>query len=176
VDKIRILIGKDPQLAEQMAEELKSQVREAVAEIRRMSYSLRPPTLDEFGLVAALREQIVQVQPETGIRISLESPAELPPLPAAVEVAVYRVALEAVTNVIRHAQATICTVSITVDNDHLCLDIRDDGKGLTDSYKAGVGMLSMRERVEELGGEFQVKSIPENGTFINARFPLAGVK
>jgi signal transduction histidine kinase len=176
VDKIRILIGKDPQLAEQMAENLKSQVREAVAEIRRMSYSLRPPTLDEFGLVAALREQIVQVQSETGIRISLEAPTGLRPLPAAVEVAVYRVAREGVTNVIRHAQAGMCTVSILVDTEHLCLDIRDDGKGLSAYYKAGVGMISMRERVEELGGEFRVKSFPLNGTSIQARFPLAGVK
>ena len=176
VDKIRLLIGNDPQLAVQMAEELKSQVREAIAEIRRMSYSLRPPTLDEFGLVTALREQIIQLQSETGLHISLDSPAELPSLPAAVEVAVYRVALEGVINVIRHAQAGNCAVSMTVDTDHLCLGIRDDGKGLPASYKAGVGMLSMRERVEELGGEFQIKSFPDHGTYIHARFPLAGMK
>ncbi|HLF73409.1 MAG TPA: sensor histidine kinase [Anaerolineales bacterium] len=176
VDKIRLSIGRDPQMAEQMAEDLKKQVKETVAEIRRMSYTLRPPALDEFGLVAAVREQIVQLQFENGISVSLESPQELPSLSAAVEVAVYRVALEAVTNAVRHAQAATCKVSITLDDGHLLLDVQDDGRGLPASSKTGVGILSMRERVEELGGDFQIKSNPGRGTSIQARFPLAGVK
>jgi signal transduction histidine kinase len=176
VDKIRLLIDDDPQTAKKLAEDLKKQVKQTVAGIRRMSYTLRPPALDEFGLIAAIREQIVQLQSENGISISMETPQELPSLSAAVEVAVYRVALEAVTNTVRHAQAQTCRVSVTLNDEKLILEIVDDGQGLRESLRAGVGILSMRERVEELGGEFQIKSSPGRGTRVHASFPLAGVK
>jgi two-component system, NarL family, sensor kinase len=106
----------------------------------------------------------------------METPQELPSLSAAVEVAVYRVALEAVTNTVRHAQAQTCRVSVTLNDEKLILEIVDDGQGLRESLRAGVGILSMRERVEELGGEFQIKSSPGRGTRVHASFPLAGVK
>lgn len=174
VDALRLNIAKDPQKAGQMAEELKKQVKGTVAEVRRMAYELRPPALDEFGLVDALREQLRQIQPEGGLRISLETASEIPSLPAAVEVAVYRIALEAVTNVARHAQAQTCTVSIAHSAGRLILTVQDDGRGLPGDAKAGVGMLSMRERAEELGGELEVKSNRGQGTILQARFPLAG--
>ncbi|MBI3175338.1 MAG: hypothetical protein HYZ25_16570 [Chloroflexi bacterium] len=174
VDALRLNIAKDPQKAGQMAEELKKQVKGTVAEVRRMAYELRPPALDEFGLVDALREQLRQIQPEGGLRISLEAASEIPSLPAAVEVAVYRIALEAVTNVARHAQAQTCTVSIAHSAGRLILTVQDDGRGLPGDAKTGVGMISMRERAEELGGELEVKSNRGQGTILQTRFPLAG--
>lgn len=103
--------------------------------------------------------------------LSLIAPAEIPDLPAAIEVAVYRIATEAITNSQRHAQAKQCTVQLAVD-DHLTLKIHDDGVGLPAGYQAGVGLSSMRERAEELGGSFAINS-GNTGTVVTAVLPLS---
>ncbi len=101
----------------------------------------------------------------------VEAPEELPPLPAAVEVAVYRITQEALTNVVRHAQAKTCLVRLAVKED-VTLDISDDGVGIPGERTAGVGLSSMQERVAELGGRFVVRSVPEGGTRVLVRLPL----
>src|SRR5204863_1102809 len=118
-----------------------------------------PPALDELGLLASLREQALHSSDQIHIRLDL--PDALPPFSAAVEVAVYRVAQEALTNVLRHAQASHCDVHLTVDEqvNLLWLDIQDDGCGLPAQRKAGVGLISMRERAEELGGTCLVEPV-----------------
>ncbi|HEX2149750.1 MAG TPA: ATP-binding protein, partial [Actinomycetota bacterium] len=105
-----------------------------------------------------------------GPAITVESDREIPELPAAVEVAAYRIATEAITNAVRHSGARICTVKLKLNRD-LVLEVLDDGDGLPQRYQAGVGLTSMRERAEELGGEFEILSTPE-GTHIWARLPL----
>jgi two-component system NarL family sensor kinase len=153
-------------------------VQDAIADIRRIAYDLRPPTLDELGLVPALREQAARLSGSNGsrgrsgaLRISVEAPGDLPALPAAVEVAAYRIALEAVTNVSRHAQAHACSILLSVNGD-LEVEVRDDGQGLPPSPKGGVGLSSMRERAEELGGTLAVEPGEHSGTVVLARLPL----
>jgi signal transduction histidine kinase len=103
--------------------------------------------------------------------ITIHAPDEMPLLPAAVEVAAYRIGIEAVTNTIRHANAQACTVRLAL-NDHLRLEIDDDGDGLPDPVQPGVGLSSMHERAIELGGTFEVKSQPGNGTQIVVTLPI----
>jgi signal transduction histidine kinase len=164
----------DPQTQALLAE-LAAQTQAAVADIRRLVYALRPPTLDELGLVNALREAAAQYPPAglNSVRILFEGPEELPPLPAAVEVAAYRIALEALTNVIRHASARQCVVRLELNraNGWLCLEIQDDGRGLPAAARRGVGLNSMRERAEELGGSWIIESVLQGGTRIEARLP-----
>jgi signal transduction histidine kinase len=105
----------------------------------------------------------------------MEAPEELPPLPAAVEVAAYRIIQEALTNVARHARAKTCCVRLSVDEatDALQLEVTDDGVGMPEGRQAGVGLSSMRERALELGGICDVKPIPTGGTRALARLPLS---
>jgi signal transduction histidine kinase len=158
--------------------ELKADAQDAVADIRRLVYGLRPPALDDLGLLGALRESAAQHSAK-GLSVFVEAPKELPPLSAAVEVAAYRIAQEALTNVARHAQASACTVSLAIDEaDVLCVEVRDDGRGIEDprensSVGAGVGLTSMRERTSELGGGLVVEPLPEGGTRVCARLPLS---
>lgn len=101
------------------------------------------------------------------------APEPLPPLPAAVEVAAYRLGHEAITNVVRHADATRCTVTLEATATRVCVDITDDGIGLAQSARPGVGLASMRERTEELGGVFTVSAAQPAGTRIHATLPIA---
>jgi signal transduction histidine kinase len=171
LDAIRNLAERDPRAVQATASELKTQMQEALADIRRIAYDLRPPALDELGLPGALKEHITTCNQSQGLEITLETPEKLPPLAAAVEVAVYRIALEAMTNVIRHAEARHCRVRLSLAND-LRLEITDDGRGLPDAVRAGVGLTSMRERAEELGGACTTEAAPEGGTRVMAFLPL----
>jgi signal transduction histidine kinase len=165
------LVDEDPAAARAILRGLKEQARSAVADIRRLVYDLRPPTLDELGLVGAIRETAVQYDYDS-LRVAIHAPERLDDLTAAVEVAAYRIAQEALTNVARHARATECTVSLAVEAGALHLEVRDDGRGLPQERSAGVGLASMHERAEELGGEFCVESSPEGGTAVWVRLPL----
>jgi signal transduction histidine kinase len=177
IDAVRALMRRDPDAAEELLLELKADAQDAVADIRRLVYGLRPPALDDLGLLGALRETAEQYGTK-GLRVSVELPKMLPPLSAAVEVAAYRIAQEALTNVSRHAGAHACTVSLTIDEPStLRLEVRDDGIGIAGKRAsapthAGVGLTSMRERASELGGSFLVEPLPEGGTLVHARLPL----
>lgn len=176
LDLARVLVAHDPIAVEHLLAELKGQVKDTVADIRRLVYALRPPVLDELGLVSALREHAAQLQQGNRIAITLQTPEPLPPLPAAVEVAAYRIALEALTNVVRHAQAQTCTLTLDVVTDGerqaLRVTIADDGVGLAREQQAGVGLSSMRERTAELGGTWTIISPPGGGTQVVALLPL----
>jgi signal transduction histidine kinase len=102
----------------------------------------------------------------------VDAPDDLPPLPAAVEVAVYRIVDEALTNVVRHARARRCAVRLTLTDD-LLLEVADDGVGIPPGYTPGVGLVSMRERASELGGSCEVEPMPEGGTRVMVRIPTA---
>ena len=160
----------DPAQAALLLSELKGDVQAAVVDVRRLVYALRPPALDELGLVGALRLLTSQYQ-RPDLRVDLEAPDTLPPLLAAAEVAVYRIVQEALTNVARHAQASACAVSLTV-GDGLEITIKDNGQGIPAQQPFGVGMLSMRERANELGGECAINSDSGEGTVVRAWLPL----
>src|SRR6185437_8552068 len=140
-------------------------LRAAVADVRRLVYDLRPPALDELGLVEAVRERAGQLGFEVVV------PAPLPPLAAAVEVAAYRIAQEAMANARRHAQAEHCRVYLAVRDQWLELAVLDDGVGLPDRYEPGVGLRSMRERAAELGGICTIERL-EHGSRVLARLPV----
>jgi signal transduction histidine kinase len=170
---IRRLIPHDPDAADELVLELREELRGAIADIRRLVYDLRPPALDDLGLVEALRQLAERYgSKDSTLRVVVEAPEDLPTLPAAVEVAVYRIAQEALTNVARHARATTCVVRLAV-NDEVALEIVDDGVGIPAGRSAGVGLSSMHERAEELGGGCTVEALPEGGTRVLARLPLA---
>jgi signal transduction histidine kinase len=166
------LLERDPAAARDLLGSLKTQAQSAVADIRRLVYALRPPALDDLGLLGAIDESAAQYS-TNGLRVSVEEPGRLPPLPAAVEVAAYRIVQEALTNVVRHAGASECVIHLALDeaDETLRLEIRDDGRGLPPERGRGVGVASMRERAAELGGECVVESFPAGGTCVRASLP-----
>jgi signal transduction histidine kinase len=169
---LRRLIPSDPGAADELVVELREELRGAISDIRRLVYDLRPPALDDLGLVEAMRQLAERYDSKDGpLRVVVEAPEDLPDLPAAVEVAVYRIAQEALTNVARHARATTCAVRLAV-NDDVRLEIVDDGVGISSGGSAGVGLSSMRERAEELGGSCRVEPAPEGGTRVLVSLPL----
>jgi signal transduction histidine kinase len=163
------LVERDPAAVDDLLARVRDQAQGVIADIRRLVYDLRPPALDELGLLGALREQAARL--DGGLRVTVDGPGRLPELPAAVEVAAYRIGLEALTNVVRHANARACTVRLSA-NGALELEIADDGGGLASDRRAGVGLGSMRERAEELGGICTIEPGAEGGTRVLARLPL----
>jgi signal transduction histidine kinase len=170
----RDLLAADPARSEALLEDVIAQTQEAVTDVRRLVYGLRPPALDDLGLIGALRAQAAHGYHDEP-SVTIEVPDELRPLPAAVEVATYRIVQEALTNATRHAQARRCAVRIVPDEEMnaLRLEVTDDGRGIPEDRSAGVGLSSMRERAEELGGSCKVETLPKGGTRVEAVLPLA---
>ena len=166
------LIPRDPDAADDLVVELREELRSAISDIRRLVYDLRPPALDDLGLVEALRRLAERYGSEDEqLSVLVEVPEDVPNLPAAVEVAVYRITQEALTNVVRHARAKSCVVHLAVNED-VGLKIVDDGVGIPAERSAGVGLSSMRERASELGGSCVVEAAPKGGTRVLVRLPL----
>jgi signal transduction histidine kinase len=165
------LLAHDPVAVEKLLGELKGQAQAAIADIRQLVYGLRPPALDELGLVSALREYAGHYQLD-GVEVSVEAPEALPSLPAATELAAYRIALEALANVARHAHATTCAIRLRIVGEALALDVEDNGVGLPADAHAGVGLTAMRERAVELGGSCAIVRRIEGGSCVSARLPL----
>jgi signal transduction histidine kinase len=170
----RRIYKENPAKADTLLAEAIKHAQSATDDIRRVAHDLRPPALDDLGLIGALKNQIDQFS-FSNIKITLETPENLPSLPAAVEAACYMIYQEALNNITRHAQASLCTVSLTLDK-RICLRIGDNGKGVQENHRPGIGLGSMRQRTEELGGRFTFKSTPGNGTFLKACFPLENIE
>ncbi|HEX6480177.1 MAG TPA: GAF domain-containing sensor histidine kinase [Ktedonobacteraceae bacterium] len=165
----QMLLRQDPDEVEAILKSAVTQSQQAIRDIRRLVYALRPPALDDLGLLAAIGEQLAQYR-ASGIAFSLDAPEQLPSLPAAVEVACYRIVQEALTNVVRHAHAHTCMVRL-VCREQLTVEVTDDGLGLLPTYRCGVGLNSMRERAEELGGSWLIESGPDGGMCVRAQIP-----
>ncbi|WP_405971210.1 histidine kinase [Streptomyces sp. NBC_00988] len=155
-DAVRNLLTFDPDRAAALLTELRSEVGGAVAEVRRLVDGLRPPDLDQLGLLGALRERAVRLSwraDGTEIQVRVRAPERLPALPAAVEVAAYRIAIEALTNAARHARASHVDLHIEI-GEGLRLEVCDDGSPVDEetAWTPGVGITSMQERAAELGG------------------------
>lgn len=165
------LLGRDQHAASSLLADLKSRNQALVGDIRRLVYELRPPALDELGLRDALSAHFGQAAAPAVIVTAAPDP--LPTLPAAVEVAAYRIALEAVNNVLRHARADTCAVNLLVEDTRLTLTVTDDGVGLPAAPARGIGLRSMRDRAEEVGGTLQLENAPGGGARVTARLPLA---
>jgi signal transduction histidine kinase len=165
------LVSHDPETSSLIADLIEC-ARTIVSDVRCSVHALRPPALDDLGLIPALREGAAQYS-QNGLCVSVEAPEDLPPLPAALEVTAYRIAQEAMTNVVRHARARTCTVRIGLNKvaGMLRLEVEDDGRGLGEEHKSGVGMHSMCERAEELGGRCDIESQAAGGTFVSVLLP-----
>jgi two-component system NarL family sensor kinase len=149
------------------AKEASAQV---IADLRGMVYELRPPALDDLGLLGAIRTHAERVGPRLDLHI--EVAGELPELPAAVEVAVFRTAVEAITNAVRHGGARCCVVRLCAAPDGaVILEVTDDGSS-SGPWRAGVGLTGMRERAAELGGSLTAGPTPDGGC-VTARYPLS---
>lgn len=158
--------------------EVRDQVTELVAEVRTMSQILRPSMLDDFGLVPTLQFLSEKFTLRTGIPVALRTPPAETRLPAAIEVALYRVAQEALTNVANHAHAEHVAVELGVTTDAVSLAIADDGVGFdVERFRrtpalGGVGLLGMRERVAHFHGRIEIRSRPREGVRITLAIPL----
>ncbi|MET3697562.1 histidine kinase [Bacillus oleivorans] len=170
IDVAQTIMNKEPFKSQKLLIEMDSQIKQLIQDIRRLVYSLRPSTLDELGLLSAIRE-LTSHYKMGPIHFIVKGPESFPPLPAAVEVAVYRIVQEAITNVVRHSGAKKCIIDITL-NEKLLLSVIDDGLGLSHSLLFGIGIKSMKERAEELGGSFSVYSPTAGGTEILAELPI----
>jgi signal transduction histidine kinase len=169
LEAVRNLADSDLERADELLVSATQQVQTMIEDVRRLIYGLRPPALDQLGLAASLRGLAAQESsPETSVTI--EAPSALPALPAAVEVAAFWIAQEALTNVKRHAHARTCNVRVAVEPTVLRLEIADDGEGLSRG-SAGIGLHTMRERAEEIGGSCEISSRANGGTLVTASLP-----
>lgn len=150
--------ARSPDAGAELLDKLARELAAAVDETRRLVYDLRPPVLDQLGLGEAIRQEARRLETTSdGLAIDIDIAESLPPLPAAVEVAALRITAEALHNVVRHARANLCTVRIRIDEQHLRLDVSDNGAGIPYDYTAGVGLRAMAERVSELEGTFDLE-------------------
>jgi signal transduction histidine kinase len=170
------LAAKDPAKAAAVLAEVNGQIGTALAEIRRLVDGLRPPSLDELGLVGALRAEADRLGSPPAFDVVADM--ALPRLPAAVEVAAYRIGVEAMTNALRHAAARHCRVEISVGpaaasaEQALRLEIADDGAGVRGGLRPGIGMTSMRQRAAEVGASLELGRGEAGGLLVRAVLPL----
>jgi two-component system, NarL family, sensor histidine kinase UhpB len=163
----------DPALASQALRRLADAVRESLEEVRRIARELRPEALDDLGLVNALIALCTRVGNQDGPSVRRELQGELPPLPADVELVVYRIAQEGLTNAWRHSGADSVTVSLEADAETVTLRVADDGKGMPVELPRGTaGMAGMRERALLVGGRLSIRSRPEQGTELRLTIPV----
>ncbi|MGW0588230.1 sensor histidine kinase [Streptosporangium sp. NPDC002607] len=165
INAARHSLRVSPETAERMLSELRSGMDSVTSDIRHLVYGLRPPTLDELGLAGALAEM-------AGPGVTVEVRGELSGLPAATEVAAYRIAQEALTNARKHAGAATVRLSLERGEDSLSIRVHDDGIGIPAERRAGIGLASMRERAAELGGTCMITAPPEGGTTVEAVLPV----
>jgi signal transduction histidine kinase len=156
-------------------------LEKAIAETRTLSHLLHPPLLDEAGFASAASWFVTGFSQRSGIPVSLELPDDIPRLSEAVEIALFRILQESLTNVHRHSQTQSAEIKVETDAEVISIEVCDHGKGMPehvleqirgDGTKLGVGLAGMRERIHELGGNFEVKS-DENGTIVRATVPLS---
>ena len=172
IDAARNVLRKDPARGDEMLVQAREDARAALADVRRLVHDLRPPALDDVGLLAAIRQQAHKMP---GLTVTVDGGDGLDRLPAAVEVAAYRIVSEALTNVVKHASASACAVTLAVDDGDLVVEVADDGVGIRPETPAGVGLVSIRERVAELGGHCRIECPGEHGTLVRAVLPLLEV-
>lgn len=180
------LVDKEPLTVKKLLSEHQQMILGTVDDIRRLVYDLRPPSIDELGLLEALRLRTNEIissmavyseeEPESKIELMFIAPEQLQKIPPAIEVAVYRIITESVVNVVRHSKANKCEVHIYLRKNRLELEVIDNGIGISrerpPSTMGGIGLTSMRERAAELGGECIIERSTSGGTRVYASFPL----
>jgi two-component system, NarL family, sensor histidine kinase UhpB len=153
--------------------EIAETVLRSLQDVQRIGRELRPEALDDLGLINALIAMCSRVARQSGIRLERNLDAQLPPLTDEVELVIYRVAQEALTNAVRHSGGTEVSISLRPSDDRVTLTVTDDGRGLPASRREG-GLVGMRERAMLIGAEFRVSSRPGRGTEVRLDIPLDG--
>ena len=195
VENAWALVPTEPEAAVEDLHAIRDDIQAAVADVRRLVEGLRPPAVDDLGLGPAVRQAVLGLTTPAGIGAHVDVAEPLPDVPAAVEVALYRIISEAVTNVVRRSGASSCRVAILVRDLGIVAEVSDDGGGFSavepgcphgggwlrgdgtphrDGHAGGYGLISMRERAEELGGSLAIRS-DSSGTTITATLPLPGI-
>ena len=195
VENAWALVPTEPEAAVEDLHAIRDDIQAAVADVRRLVEGLRPPAVDDLGLGPAVRQAVLGLTTPAGIGADVDVADPLPDVPAAVEVALYRIISEAVTNVVRRSGAASCRVAILVRDHAIVAEVSDDGGGFSavepggphgegrlrgdgtarrDGHAGGYGLISMRERAEELGGSLAIRS-DSSGTTITATLPLPGI-
>ncbi len=169
LEGLRDVLG-DEKAARPMIDRLTEHLRCSIADVRRLVDDLRPPALDDLGLVGALAQQVDRFD-GASLQVDLVVRGDVRTVPAATDLAAYRIACEALTNVVKHAQATRCTVSVSYGADALEVSVADDGVGVPADWSAGVGLVSMHERASELAGTCDIDIRPDGGTEVRAVLP-----
>jgi signal transduction histidine kinase len=169
IDSARNKLESDPSQADSLLVETKGQIHDMIEDIRSLVYELRPPALDDMGLVKAVRAYINN-QKFVDLKILVDDLKGLPTLPAAVEVAAYRIATEGITNVIQNTQATNAVITFYQEHGNLIVEIKDDDKSIQDPNEISAGMTSIRRQAEELGGQMEITQ-KSPGTLIRACLP-----
>lgn len=165
------LADDDPERRE-IVDEIMATADQTAVKLRNLSLLLRPPQLDTLGLEPALRDQVDRLARSTGIPIELDIAPMPTRLPLAVELACFRIAQEALTNAVRHAGADLIRVRVAAPGGVLELEVCDDGRGFDPARARGLGLLTMRERAQQLGGSFSVGPLAEGGTCVRATLPV----
>ncbi len=186
-------VRTNPAAATEQLSELRQVVRSSISDIRALVREMRPASLDEWGLVGAVQERIRELTAPLqlmeasdadypdyrGLYIAFDAPKQLPPLPAAVEVAAYWIMTESIANVVRHAEASVCKVKLALAQERgaLTIEVADDGVGVDERVlgatpSAGIGVGSLRERAAELGGDCAIERMPSGGTRVRASLPI----
>ena len=163
----------EPALARDELARMADAVRGSLDEVRRIARELRPEALDDLGLVNALIALCSRIGAQGGPRVRRQLQPELPPISPDVELVIYRVAQESLTNALRHARAQVATLSLEADDEGVTLRVGDDGDGIPPDAPAGAGISGMRERALLVGGRLAIESRPEHGTVVALRVPFA---
>ena len=168
--RLRLKDGRQP--APEVLDGMREKLDTAIVSVRRISTELRPRILDELGFAEAVAWQATEFARRSGLEVTLDLKAGSLVKRAGVGTALFRIVQESLTNVARHAGATRVRIELTNDDRRLYLRIEDDGRGLAPGAHQGVGLLSMRERANALGGTFAVSSLPGGGTLVAVSIPL----
>jgi signal transduction histidine kinase len=173
LDAVARFAPDEPDRASTLAGQLKAEVQASLADVRRLVEDLRPPALDQLGLVGAVRQQArLLTERDPGLEVGVDATG-VQDLPAATEVAAYRIATEALRNVSQHAAARHCRVCLSLNGSGILrVEIEDDGVGLSTDRRAGVGLTAMRERAAELGGTCEIEATALGGTRVTASLPV----
>jgi two-component system sensor histidine kinase UhpB len=163
----------NPADATQALRDVANSVRDSLDEVRRIARELRPEALDDLGLVNALIALSNRLDRQDGPRIERDLQGTLPPLPPEVELVLYRVAQESLTNAVRHANARSISLWLQGDAESVALRVRDDGQGMPRELPSGTsGIAGMRERAILVDARFSIESVPRRGTEVRLRIPL----
>lgn len=174
------MLARAPAKADALLAECSDILEKAISETRTLSHLLHPPLLDEAGFASAARWFVTGFSQRSGIAVTLEISSDLPRLPEAIEIALFRVLQESLTNVHRHSRASSAEIRVETDAEHISMEVHDHGCGVPapivqqlngQGMNLGVGLAGMRERIHELGGNFSVIS-SKNGTTVRASVPL----